>query len=177
MKREIRFLTVLLAGTALNQLSACSNSSGSVPPPDAKAPGVHAPFPEPELLENARGLPLADRDDPVPVADLENVPSGVTIRDVTTPVSAAETSDVVLSLMVGPGLYREIAVEFSTPDGQVFERQRRDVGAHRQPAARMKFSMPVSGTWAASPERHGTWNAQVFLDGVAAASRSFEVQP
>ena len=60
----------------------------------------------------------------------------------------------------------EVAVEFTTPTGQVFDRQVKQLTQPRTEKQSVEFGLPVAGTFITSNQLVGTWQARVFLAGV-----------
>lgn len=73
-----------------------------------------------------------------------------------------------------PGL---LAVEFVTPQGQVYERREHRLNGRVHDTQEARFELPVAGTWIDSAALHGTWQVNVTLDDVALRTLEFEVAP
>lgn len=70
-----------------------------------------------------------------------------------------------------------LAVEFVAPEGNVFNRQVKQLNQKRTVRQQVDFTLPVAGSLIASSNLVGTWQAHVFHNDVEVAALSFEVTP
>lgn len=71
----------------------------------------------------------------------------------------------------------DLVVEFTAPEGHVFNRQETRLTETRYHRQLAEFLMPVSGTTITAARMYGTWHAHVFLAGEKVAILPFEVLP
>jgi|GEM_PF-3469417 len=71
----------------------------------------------------------------------------------------------------------EFAVEFTSPEGQVFDRQAQVLTKTKYDRQQVAFSMPVAATHISAMQMTGTWNARLFHQGTLIATLPFEVTP
>lgn len=76
----------------------------------------------------------------------------------------------VLGARPGP-----LALELSTPDGTLYERQVQLASGSPYVAQRFSFVMPVAGTWVEAHDLTGTWAARAFFDDRELLHQPFEV--
>lgn len=139
---------------------------------------------EPDL-EVVFGDPPKDQRPPAPVAiPTEEFPPKTLL--VVTPTLSLEPSgmttanalrEVKVGLVIDGADPTDLVVEFTAPEGNVYNRQEQQLTQtrfHRQTA---EFTMPVSGTSITAAQLYGTWHANVFLAGEKVSTLPFEVQP
>lgn len=122
-------------------------------PPEQFAP---EPLPDPKVL--ARWTPT-----------LTLEPAGMTTAEALREVKVAVAIEGV-----DPN---DLVVEFTAPEGNVFNRQEHRLTESRYHRQQAEFSMPVSGTAITAARMYGTWHAHVFLGSQKLATLPFEVLP
>lgn len=119
----------------------------------------------------------------IPVEKQQPPPKVALVLDrslITEPEGAttlSELREVTVKLDVEGVDPSEVSVEFTTPEGTVFNRQVTRLTQTRYHRQHVEFSMPVAGTVISSAQLVGTWQAHLFLEGVELSSLSFEVKP
>ena len=71
----------------------------------------------------------------------------------------------------------DLTVEFTAPEGNVFNRQEQRLTETRYHHQRAEFTLPVSGSAITAGRMYGTWHAHLFLGGEKVAILPFEVLP
>ena len=71
----------------------------------------------------------------------------------------------------------DVTVEFTAPEGNVFNRQETRLTETRYHKQHVEFSLPVSGSAITASRMYGTWHAHLFLAGEKFAVLPFEVLP
>ncbi len=137
--------------------------------PVAVESGATAPLeavqghPERAEMTQVLEVPLVTR------ATVTTVPPQVTV--------VSELREVQVNLNISGAAYTELAVEFTSPSGQVFDRQVTQLSGLARERQSAQFTLPVMGTLIDSSAIVGTWSAHFFLQGQEIASTTFEVTP
>jgi hypothetical protein len=112
-------------------------------------------------------------------ASLLNPPAFRAIASLTTDLTAAgglsELRSVGVKIEVRGAEPSQLAVEFVTPAGQVFDRQVTRLTGTLVDTQTAEFELPVAGTLIDSSTIVGTWHARFLLEGVEVSTLSFEV--
>ncbi len=132
-------------------------------------------FPDPPAPATFETPAEVDGASQVPQAIIAIRPTLVTEPLNTTQVS--ELREVHVTVDVSGVDPSELALEFVSPEGDVFERQTARLTERRTVAQSVEFLLPVAGTLIASTQRVGTWQARLFHDGAPVQTLSFEVTP
>jgi hypothetical protein len=136
-------------------------------------PPVFAP---PQTPGPLRTEPVPDRVRLAPI----HVPLVTHPTLTTEPAAATQISElrvVRVALEVFGADPSEVAVEFTAPTGEIFERQATQLTGTRFDHQTAEFALPVAGTLIEQLEMVGTWQARFFLRGVENSWLSFEVTP
>lgn len=70
-----------------------------------------------------------------------------------------------------------LAVEFTTPDGLVYERQTLPIADAPFEVQAFDFVLPVAGTWIESQQLYGEWRAHVLVGDRELLAEPFTVAP
>ncbi len=126
---------------------------------------------------------IGNRDAPVrlgrnpfePKVEVSIVPTLVTEPPLTTALSDLREVHVAVDVVGVPP--SELVVEFTSPEGQVFDRQAQVLTKTKYDRQQVAFAMPVAATHISAMQMTGTWNARVFHRGALIATLPFEVTP
>lgn len=136
-------------------------------------------------LEVIVGDPPVDTRPPPPQAVVDD-PQPPKVKLLVTPkltlepdgmTTAEELREVKVSVAVEGVDPTDLVVEFTAPEGHVFNRQETRLTEDRYHHQLAEFSMPVSGTTITAARMYGTWHARVFLGKDEIQTMAFEVLP
>lgn len=71
----------------------------------------------------------------------------------------------------------ELAVEFTMPDGTLYERQAQPLQDAPFTTQRFEFTLPIAGTWIESQQLYGEWRAHVLVGARELLAEPFTVAP
>ena len=71
----------------------------------------------------------------------------------------------------------DLAVELTTPDGTVYERQTRRIADAPFDVQRFDFTLPVAGTWIETQQLYGEWRAHVLVGARELIAEPFTLNP
>ena len=172
--RSVAILGCCLLVTGCTQTSAPKveqNSKEVVVQPDVTPffPPLKPP-PQPSQFG-----PLDRTSEPVRVVLPKRV-AGATVSTFPRETTAAsELREVHVKLDVVGALPAELSVEFTSPSGQIFDRQSTQLTGSPLEHQTAEFTLPVMGTLIDSSSIIGTWQARFLLENDELSSVSFEV--
>lgn len=91
--------------------------------------------------------------------------------------TATELREVKVAIALEGVDPSEVVVEFTAPEGNVFNRQDQRITETRYHRQHVEFTMPVSGSAITAARMYGTWHAHLFLEGEKFAILPFKVLP
>jgi hypothetical protein len=71
----------------------------------------------------------------------------------------------------------ELAIEYVTPDGSMYQRQVQPLVEAPFAEQAFDFSLPVAGTWIEANQLYGDWNAHVLVGAAELLSEPFTLSP
>lgn len=175
-RRLLALLSAVLAASACTDAARAFTDTAT--PVEVRPPVEPPPPPPPPpltpLLPPARVELVYTEAPPLPLTHALRarlVPTGArTLREV-------QAVEVEVDVRGGPAGQREVAVQFVSPQGLVWERKALRLDRAQGELGTARFSLPVASTFLEEQALAGAWQVSSFDEGVAQASATFTLEP